>query len=430
MSTPPHLPRLFAAPDPTLDAHLHAFGDLPSTGAELIAAVDASGLSGRGGAGFPTAQKMASVTGRKPVVIANGAEGEPLSRKDITLLTRAPHLVLDGIACCMAAINADTSYLYLHADAVPAVTAALDQRRAAGLHPHRVELVEAPDRFVAGEESAAIRRIEGGPALPRDRTTVAAISGVRGRPTLVNNVETVAHIGLIARFGSQWFRSVGDDECPGTMLITISGAIRPRVVEVPTGTSLNRLLEHGGTDTASLSAALIGGYHGTWLAADSFPRVSMSPAGLRPAGATPGAGVISALGNHECGLARTAEIAAYLADQSARQCGPCLNGLPRLAALCDELAFGRASDQLVREIRRVAGLVEGRGSCRHPDGTARMLRSALRVFANDVEFHLRRRCAAAVSEPGTQSGDAAETPHEQFAVDTARHSDHNQSGVG
>ncbi|MEI7913748.1 MAG: NADH-ubiquinone oxidoreductase-F iron-sulfur binding region domain-containing protein [Mycobacteriaceae bacterium] len=396
MNAPPSIPRLFAAQGPSLDAHLDAFGELPCRDAELIAAVEESGLSGRGGAGFPTARKMAAVTGRKPVVIANGAEGEPLSRKDLTLLTRAPHLVLDGMAASMAAINADMSFLYVHADAVPAVSVALDQRRAAGLEPHRVEIIEAPDRFVAGEESAAIRCIEGGPALPRDRTTVAAISGVRGRPTLVNNVETMAHIGLIARFGAQWFSSVGEPDSPGTMLVTLSGAVNPSVVEVPTGTSLTRLLDHGGADAATLSAALIGGYHGTWLGADCFADISLSRTGLRSADATPGAGIISALGRHECGLARVAEIAGYLADQSARQCGPCLNGLPRLAELCAELAFGRASDHLVREIRRVAGLVEGRGSCRHPDGTTRMLRSALRVFADDVELHLRRRCSAAV----------------------------------
>ena len=397
MSTPPPLPRLFAANDPSLDSHLHALGELPSGGKELISIVDASGLAGRGGAGFPTARKMAAVTGRKPVVIANGAEGEPLSRKDITLLTRAPHLVFDGIASSMAAIDAGMSYLYVHAGAVPALAAALDQRRAACMPPHRIEIVEAPDRFVSGEESAAIQRVEGGPALPRDRTTVAAISGVRGRPTLVNNVETMAHIGLIARFGAPWFRSVGDPESPGTMLVTLSGALSPSVAEVPTGTSLTSLLEHSGADTATLAAVLIGGYHGTWLAPNSFAEVSMSRTGLRSAGATPGAGIINALGNHECGLARTAEITAYLADQSAQQCGPCLNGLPRLAELCDELAFGRASDHLVREIRRVTGLVEGRGSCRHPDGTARMLHSALRVLAHDVELHLRRRCSAAVA---------------------------------
>ena len=258
-------------------------------------------------------------------------------------------------------------------------------------------VVEAPDRFVAGEESAAIRRIEGGPALPRDRTVLATTSGVRGRPTLVNNVETLAHMALIARFGSEWFRGVGDESDPGTMLVTHSGALRKHgVVEVPTGTALTDLIEHaGGTDPGTVSAVLIGGYHGSWLPASTFAGIRLSRSGLKSVGATPGAGIVHALGLSECGLAHTAEIAGYLAEQSARQCGPCLNGLPRIAELLRDLAHGRATDSLVKEIRRVTTMVDGRGSCRHPDGTARMIRSALHTFAAEIELHQRRRCVAA-----------------------------------
>jgi NADH:ubiquinone oxidoreductase subunit F (NADH-binding) len=392
-------PRLLAAPGPGLSDHLRCFGELPHPTAELIATVEQSGLSGRGGGGFPTGRKMAAITGSTPIVVGNGAEGEPLSRKDAELLNRAPHLVLDGLDAAAAAIGADRVYLYVHPEASASVAVALDERRTAGLDPRRVTVVEAPDRFVAGEESAAIRHIEGGPALPRDRTVVSAVSGVRGRPTLVNNVETLAHIALIARYGSDWFRSVGDPHEPGTMLVTLSGALEQGIVEIPTGLPLSDLLEWAGADPRTLRAALIGGYHGTWLAAAEFGVARLSRSALTPLGATPGAGIVHALDSTECGLSRTAEIAGYLADQSARQCGPCLNGLPRLASLLDELAFGRASDDLVREIRRMVRLVDGRGSCRHPDGTARMVRSALHTFADEVDLHSRRRCAAAEPEP-------------------------------
>ncbi|APE16720.1 NADH dehydrogenase [Mycobacterium sp. WY10] len=390
----PSTPRLLSAPGPSLTEHVDHFGAVPkTTGAQLVSCLNDARLSGRGGAGFPTARKLAAVTGPNPVVVANGAEGEPLSRKDALLLTRAPHLVLDGMHIAAAAIGARTLYLYVHVDAVASVRKALAERRAAGIDPVGIEVtvVEAPDTFVAGEESAAIRHIEGGPALPRDRTVPVAVSGVGKRPTLVNNVETLAHIALIARRGADWFRSIGDPVDPGTMLVTLSGALDDEgVIEVPTGVPITDLI-----DTRELSAVLIGGYHGSWLPADTLADTRLSRAGLTALGASPGAGIVHALGATECGLVRTAEIAEYLADQSARQCGPCRNGLPRLSELIEELAYGRTSDYLVKEIRRIVRLVDGRGACRHPDGTARMVRSALSTFAADIEQHRFGRCIAA-----------------------------------
>ncbi len=398
MTTAPALPRLFAADGPGLAEHQRRYGPLPEVaGPELISLLEQAGLSGRGGAGFPTARKFAAITGPKPVVIGNGAEGEPLSRKDAVLLTRAPHLVLDGLDAAADAVNADKVYLYLHAKSMPAASKALDERRAAGLDRHAVSLVEAPDTFVAGEESAAIRHVEGGPALPRDRTVIAAVSGVRGRPTLVNNVETLADIGLIARYGPDWFRSVGDDADPGSMLVTLSGALADTgVTEIATGTLVTDLIgRSGGTDPRSLRAVLVGGYHGTWIPSSALEGLRLSRTSLKSVGASPGAGIIHALGVNECGLARTAEIADYLAGESARQCGPCRNGLPRLAELLGDLAHRRVDDAVVKEIRRVTRLVDGRGSCRHPDGTARMIRSALVAFASDIDQHRHRSCEAA-----------------------------------
>ena len=361
--------------------------------------LDRSGLTGRGGAGFPAGRKVASVTGRKAVVIGNGAEGEPLSHKDAELLSRAPHLVLDGLKVAAAAVSADKVVIYVPSRAVPTIKTALSERRSAKVDRHPVTVVAAPDRFVAGEESAVVRRVEGGPALPRDRIVPSSISGVRGRSTLVNNVETLAHIALIARYGSRWFRSVGDPSEPGTMLVTLTGGpAMGSVLEVPTGTRLSDLVGHlGVTDPRALRAVLLGGYHGSWIPSGMLAGARLSRAGLAHLGASPGAGIIYALPVGECGLARTADVLGYLAGESALQCGPCLNGLPLLARLFDDLAYRRVDDRLVDEVRRMIDLIDGRGSCRHPDGTARIARSALDVFAPDITHHRHGRCEAALT---------------------------------
>jgi NADH:ubiquinone oxidoreductase subunit F (NADH-binding) len=400
--------RLLAATGPTLAEHHDAHGPLPKSAAKTVTdSLGQAGLTGRGGAGFPTGRKFASVRGRKPVVIGNGAEGEPLSRKDATLLARAPHLVLDGLQIAGEAIDADKVVLYVPARASESVEEAIDERASARLDGRPVTVVEAPDTFVAGEESAVVRRVEGGPALPRDRTVLTCVSGVKGRPTLVNNVETLAHVALIARYGPDWFRSVGDPTEPGTMLITLSGtSTRKLVSEVATGTSLVDVLKRGVfADARDVGAVLIGGYHGNWIPADTLGGIRLSRAGLASVAASPGAGVVQALSVDECGLARTAEIVAYLAEEGARQCGPCRNGLPRLAQLLDDLAYGRVDDGLLDDLHRMLGLVDGRGSCRHPDGTVRLVRSALEAFASDVAEHRAGGCNAAVAAaPATSRG--------------------------
>jgi NADH:ubiquinone oxidoreductase subunit F (NADH-binding) len=394
--------RLLAAHTPALPEHHARFGRIRDDAADtLVPMLGEAGLTGRGGAGFPTARKIASVTGRKPVVVGNGAEGEPLSRKDAVLVTRAPHLVLDGLHVAAEAVGADKVYLYVPKSLIPVVRFAIDERSAAGVNERRVGVVEAPDGFVAGEESAVTRRIEGGRALPRDHTVTTSVAGVDGRPTLVNNVETLAHVALIARYGPQWFRSAGDTTEPGTMLITLSdNTFRHHVLELPTGTPLTDALAQGVVDPPSVRAVLIGGYHGTWIPAAAVPEVRLSRTGLARWGASPGAGVVHVLPTDECGLARTADIIAYLDQQGARQCGPCRNGLPVLTRLFDELAYGRGAEDTLDDLHRMLGLVDGRGACRHPDGTVRLARSALQAFAGDVALHRVGRCEAAAAVAG------------------------------
>jgi NADH:ubiquinone oxidoreductase subunit F (NADH-binding) len=220
--------------------------------------------------------------------------------------------------------------------------------------------------------------------------------GLHGWPTLVQNVETLAHLALIARYGPRWFRAVGTPAEPGSMLITLYPAAGGhRVTETAVGTPLRTLL----SSDAEVQAWLVGGYHGSWLPLPGASGITLDNGSLHPRGAAAGAGVLAALPSRYCGLAETARVVSYLAAESAGQCGPCLNGLPRIAAALTELAGLRPRRRTRDDVERWAGLVSRRGACSHPDGTVRFVRSALQVFAPELARHERGRCTAANRRP-------------------------------
>ena len=391
-----------------LTAHLGLHGPVPyrATGA-LIAEVRAAGLTGRGGAAFPVHRKLEAVAAARrgrAIVVGNGAEGEPASHKDEALLFLAPHLVLDGLQLAAEAVGAGRAVLYVRDDlrVRTRLEDYLPERDASGLDRVPVEIVWSPRRFLAGEESALASRVSGGPAVPRFTPPRVFDHGVDGRPTLVQNVETLAHLALIARYGPGWFRAMGTPDEPGTMLCTLrqaSGSVD--VAEAAIGTPLATLLDLPAVkgDGEGGGAVLVGGYHGAWLPAAQAARLTLSNADLRPVGAFTGAGVLAALPADRCGLIESARVARYLALESAGQCGPCLNGLPSIAAAMAELAGPHPQPRVLDNLSRWAGLVEGRGACHHPDGTVRFLRSALSVFGPEVRLHQQGRCSAAAGLP-------------------------------
>jgi NADH:ubiquinone oxidoreductase subunit F (NADH-binding) len=393
-ATLPRLLPLVPGVPEDLRAHLARYGRLPLGDANLIHAVEQAGLTGRGGAAFPVHRKLALVAGARgrKVIVANGAESEPASRKDALLLRVAPNLVLDGLQLAAEAIGATEAHLYLHPGVSAELTRALDQRAQAHLDRIGMTVTEAPPRFLAGQESALVNRLGGGPAVPTFVPPRVSERGLGGAPTLVQNVETLAHLALISRYGPRWFRALGTSSEPGSMLTTIHTKDKTQVVEAEIGTPLRTLIPE---ETAA-KAVLIGGFHGTWLPADAIATLTLDNASLNTRGAALGAGVIAALPADRCGLAEAARIARYLAAESAGQCGPCLNGLPRMAAALAELAGGGPHDsgQARANLRRWAGLVNGRGACNHPDGTARFVASTLTVFADEITLHARGRCCA------------------------------------
>ncbi|MCU1523673.1 MAG: hypothetical protein JWO18_567 [Microbacteriaceae bacterium] len=389
--------RLFAAGGPSFASHLERFGPLPglTNAAALLDELQAAGLTGRGGASFPTWRKMASARlsttpeqRSAAVVIGNGAEGEPLSSKDAVLLQRAPHLVIDGLLLAARTVSARDVYLYAAASQLAYVARAISERKDA----RSIVLREAPDTFVSGEASAVVNSIEHGRAIPRDHGEPLSVSGMHRRPTLVQNVETLADVALVARFGAGWYRTTGTADEPGTRLVSICGDVpRAGVIEVAGGTPVDAILSRAGVDLSTVRAVLVGGYHGTWLPASAL-RTPLSRRELEPFGASTGAGILMVLARGRCAITVAAGIADYLGTQSARQCGPCVNGLPAMARVLSSVAAMNRDPGLVDEVKRLAGLVTGRGSCHHPDGTARFVLSTLSVFENDVRAHHNGHC--------------------------------------
>lgn len=355
----------------------------------LLAAVEASGLSGRGGAGFPTSIKVRAVAEgrRRPVVVANAMEGEPLSYKDAVLLARNPALVLDGLEIVGRAVRCRRCILAVHEESLDdAATGALE----VALRGRQVELARLGGGFVAGQETALVNQLNGRAPLPGDQFRRVTEVGVDGRPTLVLNAETLAHLALVARHGATWFRSAGLADDPGTSLFTITGSVRrPGVVEAPRGSRLADVIESA--VPVQPQAVLVGGYHGGWVPARDLD-VRLTRPDLVPYRAAVGAGVLHVLGADVCPLDFAEQVAAYLAAESARQCGPCVNGLPQLASTLHRLASCERDHALPAELDRVARVVSGRGACAHPDGAARFVGSTLDVFHEHVDEHLRGRC--------------------------------------
>jgi len=373
----------------SLAEHHRQYGPPVAVGRRFIDVVDASGLTGRGGAGFPTGRKMRMVAVRRgsKAVVANGCEGEPASSKDRLLLTMLPHLVLDGLVAAAMAVGASDAYLCVH-DHEWDLLDSLDDAVAERNDPVRVLVTGVPGRYVASEQSSIVQYLNGGPAKPTFAPPRPHERGVRGLPTLVNNVETLAHLALIARYGDRWFRSAGLPAAPGSMLVTASGAVcRPGVYEIELGTPIGDVVMRAGGPAERPRALLVGGYFGAWLPVEAAWPVPMTHAALKAAGGALGAGMVLTLPASSCLIAETARVVRYLADEGAGQCGPCVFGLPALADAMTDLAYHGGRGRILGQLAALIPLVERRGACRHPDGVTQLIRSALRTAAGDAQRH-------------------------------------------
>ncbi|WP_328392642.1 NADH-ubiquinone oxidoreductase-F iron-sulfur binding region domain-containing protein [Nocardia sp. NBC_00416] len=379
----------------------------------LADAVERSGLRGRGGAGFPFAVKMRSVrdSGRvgagapagwtESVVVANGEEGEPASFKDRWLLRNRPHLVLDGLRLAAALVESRRGYVYVSdPESARSITAALEELGGASAEGPEIAVVRVDPGYVAGEETAAVRAINGGPAKPTDKPPRPFESGVAGLPTLVSNVETLANLPFLDRWGADAYRAAGTALSPGTFLSTVTAGGRPPTLyELPHGLPFADLLALHGIAAKDLRGALIGGYF-TGLLDRTVLNLTLDHETLRRAGAGLGCGAI-ALITDECPVTVAAGVLNYFDRENAGQCGSCFNGTAAMAAVATALAEGRAGADDLQRLRRWSGVLRGRGACGTLDAACNTAASLLDRFPREVAAHFDNRCPDCAAGPAT-----------------------------
>ncbi len=373
-------------------------GYQPLVGAdELLGEVESAGLLGRGGAGFPLAVKVRAVRDNMPaagdtVVVANGEEGEPASIKDRWLLRHRPHLILDGLRLAAALVSANRTYVYVSdPESARSVKTALTEVEPDALGGITVEVWNVDPGYIAGEETAAIRAINGGPVKPTDKPPRPFQSGVGELPTLVSNVETLANLPYLQRHGSAAFRSLGTALSPGTFLVTLTGAGRPPgLYEIPLGLPFAELLTLHGISPEQVRGALLGGYF-AGLLNRSVLDATLDHETLRGLGSGLGNGAIAVI-TDDCPVAVAASVLAYFDRENAGQCGSCFNGTAAMAAVATALRDGVATDEDLARLRRWSVVLRGRGACATLDAATNIAASLLDNFPDRVQSHLDNGC--------------------------------------
>ncbi|MCK5753790.1 MAG: hypothetical protein KAH46_13930 [Mycobacterium sp.] len=389
-------PRLLRAERGTesLEHYLSSGGYSALADAEvLLEETRRAGVLGRGGAAFPLAVKLttvraASQRGRDTVLVANGEEGEPASVKDRWLLRHRPHLVLDGLRLAATIIGARHAHVYVSdRTSADAVRAALDEVTPDTLGGVTVSVYTVEPGYVAGEETAAVRAINGGPPKPTDKPPRPFEEGVGGLPTVVSNVETLANLPFVHRHGAAVYREVGTDSSPGTFLATVTGGGRAAgLYEVPFGVSAAELIALHGIDTANVRGALVGGYFAGLLNRRILD-ISLDYQTLLGIGSGLGCGAVSVL-TSESPVAVAASVLAYFDRENAGQCGSCFNGTAAMATAAAALRDGLATAEDVERLERWSVVLRGRGACATLDAATNIAASLLAQFPDDVAQHL------------------------------------------
>lgn len=379
---------------------------------ELVRLCAAADLRGRGGAGFPLAVKLEAVRDAAEErtaairVVANGEEGEPASAKDRYLLSRRPHLVIDGLLIAASALRAERAYIYVSEDDLVERLRGAAARWTGSLP---IEVFHVERGYVAGEETAVVRALSGGPAKPTAKPPRPYSHGVDGRPTLVSNVETLAHLARLVRLGLEHITVDGTDEERGTTLLTIvpdSG--RAQLVEVPFGVTVREVLREAGLLKAErLPAVLTGGFFGGFLPEAKWD-VSIGHAPMKAVGAGLGCGSFLVL-TTTCPIEAARELLAYFNRENSRQCGVCINGTAAMFQALERLCAGTVQDSDHPNLLRWSSSLPGRGACALLDGAARIVSTMFEHHESLVLEHLEAPC-------GDCRRPADANPRTRFAV--------------
>jgi NADH-quinone oxidoreductase subunit F len=371
----------------------------------ILPTIEAADLRGMGGAGFPTFRKWGFMLpsphdGGDRYLVVNGNEDEPGTFKDRALLAESPHQVIEGALIAALALDVNQIVLYINpgaADALMSAEAAVGQWRA---HPHLAEVeaivgrpvdlrvVRSSGLYIGGEETAVIATVEGGFPFPRQKPPFPAQSGVYGRPTTVNNVETIAHVTHILRHGAEWYRALGLGDAAGTKLYSLSGdVLRPGLYELPMGTTLRDLVfTHGDGMLAgkAFKAVFTGGPSNTILTAEELD-TPLDWDSLRARRSRLGTGAMIVISEGASIVRRVADYVAFFADGSCGQCPPCKIGTRELAGLLRKLDAGRGTKADLANIEQLCGLLPGSGRCALVDGAITVVDSSLYKLRGEYE---------------------------------------------
>ncbi|MEK6617927.1 MAG: NADH-quinone oxidoreductase subunit NuoF [Nitrospirota bacterium] len=378
----------------------------------IVEEIKRSGLRGRGGAGFPTGTKWDKVLHHRiqeRYFVCNAGEHEPGTFKDRYLLKHYPHQLLEGCLIAAYTVQAKASFIYINQEYEEEranLEKAIEQARARGLvgknmlgtgEAIEIELFSGQGTYVAGEETAMLESMQGRPAMPRQKPPFYPTDfGLYGKPTLVNNVETLCNIPCILRNGAGWFAQVGTEKCPGTMLFSLSGAVnKPGIYEMPMGAPLRRLIEESGGGVPrgrKVKAVFPGGPSFAMVTADQLD-LPMDFESLKKAGTGLGSAGVIVVDDATCMVAQTLHFSNFFKVESCGQCPPCRMGTINLATLMTKIENGEGTQKDLDSLLQLCGFVKGTGYCTLVTGAAVLVQSSLRLFRHEFEEHIAlKRC--------------------------------------